>query len=100
MCLDGGPFFKPTGAISFLIECQTQEEVDHYWDRLSEGGDPASQQCGWLTDKFGFSWQVNPRQLSALLKDIDKAKAGRVMQAMLGMKKIIIADLEKAANNE
>src|SRR5205085_11763046 len=55
MCLDGGPFFKPTAAVSFYIECQTQDEVDHYWDKLSQGGDPSKQQCGWLMDKYGFS---------------------------------------------
>lgn len=100
MCLDGGPFFKPSGAISYLIECATQEEVDHFWDKLSEGGSPEAQQCGWLADKYGFTWQVNPTRLSQLLEDGDKAKVGRVMQAMLKMKKIVIADLEKAANNE
>ncbi|HTL39327.1 MAG TPA: VOC family protein, partial [Methylomirabilota bacterium] len=58
MALDGGPIFKPTSAVSFLIECQTQEEIDHYWDHLTAGGDPKAQQCGWLMDKYGFSWQV------------------------------------------
>jgi predicted 3-demethylubiquinone-9 3-methyltransferase (glyoxalase superfamily) len=97
MALDGGPLFKPSGATSFLIECNTQEEVDHFWNHLTEGGDPKAQQCGWLADKYGFAWQVNPKRLGELLSDSDKAKADRVMQAMLKMKKIEIADLEKAA---
>ncbi|OGZ79175.1 MAG: hypothetical protein A2358_04250 [Candidatus Staskawiczbacteria bacterium RIFOXYB1_FULL_37_44] len=97
MALDGGPFFKPTGAVSFYIECKTQKEVDYYWEKLSAGGDPKSQQCGWLQDKFGFSWQVIPKDLPRLLNNKDKEKADKVMQAMLKMKKIIIKDLEEAA---
>ena len=93
MCLDGGPFFKPTGAMSLYVECQDQAEVDHYWERLSEGGDPTKQQCGWIQDKYGFSWQIIPKQLPELLNDPDAAKAGRAMQAMMQMKKIVIADL-------
>jgi predicted 3-demethylubiquinone-9 3-methyltransferase (glyoxalase superfamily) len=96
MALDGGDFYKPTGAISLLIDCENQEEVDHYWNALS--ADPASEQCGWLKDKYGFSWQVNPKRLSELLMDPDKAKAGRVMAAMMQMKKIDIAALEAAAS--
>ncbi len=96
MALDGGPVFKPTGAVSFHVECQTQEEVDLYWSKLSAGGDPAAQQCGWLADRYGFSWQIIPVQLSELLNDPDKERADRVMQAMLGMKKIDIAGLEHA----
>ncbi len=98
MCIDGGPFFKPTAAMSLYVECETQEEVDHFWNRLGEGGDPKMQQCGWLMDRFGFSWQVIPKRLPELLTDPDKAKADRVLQAMFQMKKIIIADLEKAYN--
>ncbi len=98
MALDGGPFFKPTGAMSLYIDCDTQEEVDHYWNRLSEGGDPKAQQCGWLMDKYGFSWQVVPKALPQLLNDPDQAKANRVMQAMLKMKKIDIAVLQQAYN--
>ena len=98
MALDGGPFFQPSGSVSFYIECQTQQEVDSYWDGLSQGGDPASQQCGWLKDKFGFSWQIIPAILPKLLNDADPTKAGRVMRAMLKMKKIDIAALEKAYN--
>ncbi len=98
MALDGGPFFKPSGAVSFYIECKTQDEVDYYWDKLTEGSDPKAQQCGWLQDKYGFSWQVIPIALPKLLNDPDAKKADRVMQAMLKMKKIIIADLESAYN--
>jgi predicted 3-demethylubiquinone-9 3-methyltransferase (glyoxalase superfamily) len=94
--LNGGPQFKFTAAISFQISCETQAEVDHYWDKLSEGGDPNAQQCAWLKDKFGVSWQVVPTALSRLLSDPDRAKAGRVMNAMLKMKKIDIAALENA----
>lgn len=96
MALDGGPFFKPTAAVSFYIECEDQEEVDRYWNRLSEGGDPKAQQCGWLQDKFGFSWQVIPKALPELLNDPDHEKADRVMQAMLKMKKIDISELQDA----
>jgi len=96
MALDGGPFFKPTAAVSFYVECKDQAEVDYYWDKLSAGGDPKMQQCGWLMDKFGFSWQIIPKQLPELLTSPDKAKADRAMKAMLSMKKIIIKDLEKA----
>lgn len=97
LALDGGPFFQPSGAVSFYFECENQEEVDKYWNALTEGGDPTAQQCGWLKDKFGFSWQVIPRQLPELLNSPDAAKAGRVMAAMMQMKKIVIADLEAAA---
>jgi predicted 3-demethylubiquinone-9 3-methyltransferase (glyoxalase superfamily) len=101
MALDGGPgVFPKSGQVSLLIECETQEEVDHYWNKLSEGGNPAAQQCGWLADKYGFSWQVSPKRLGELLSDPDKEKSGRVMQAMLKMKKIVIADLEKAAEGK
>jgi predicted 3-demethylubiquinone-9 3-methyltransferase (glyoxalase superfamily) len=96
MCLDGGPFFKPTGAMSLYVECETQEEVDTYWNKLAEGADPKAQQCGWIMDKFGFSWQIIPKALPQLLSDPDKAKADRVMQAMLQMKKIDVAGLQKA----
>ena len=99
MCLDGGPVFKPTSATSFYVECQDQAEVDYYWDRLTEGGNPTMQQCGWLMDKFGFSWQIIPTALPKLLTDPDKAKSNRALQAMMKMKKIIVADLESAANS-
>jgi predicted 3-demethylubiquinone-9 3-methyltransferase (glyoxalase superfamily) len=95
--LNGGPLFKFNEAISFQIDCDTQAEVDHYWDKLSAGGDPNAQQCGWLKDKFGLSWQVVPNALPRLLSNPDPAKAGRVMTAMLAMKKIDIAELERAS---
>jgi len=94
--INGGPPFKFSEAVSFIIDCNSQEEVDYYWDRLTEGGDVKAQICGWLKDKYGLSWQVVPRVLEEMLADEDKEKAGRVMTAMLGMKKIIIADLQKA----
>ncbi len=98
MALDGGPgVFPKSGAVSFVIDCENQAEVDHFWDRLSAGGDPKAQQCGWLSDKYGFSWQVIPKRMGELLSDPDKAKANRVMQAMLAMKKIDIVGLEAAA---
>lgn len=99
MALDGGPFFKPTPALALYIECENQEEVDHFWNKLSEGGLEEAQQCGWLQDKYGFSWQVIPNALPKFLSDTDTAKANRVMQAMLKMKKIVVADLESAANS-
>ncbi|MFL5331343.1 MAG: VOC family protein [Gemmataceae bacterium] len=94
--LNGGPMFKFTEAISFQIPCETQEEIDHYWARLSEGCDPKSQQCGWLKDKFGVSWQVVPRILGELMSDPDPGKARRATKAMLQMKKLDIAALKQA----
>ena len=94
--LNGGPLFKFNEAISFQISCDTQEEVDHYWSKLSAGGDPNAQQCGWLKDKFGLSWQVVPTALPKLLMDPDPAKSKRAMDAMLEMKKLDIAKLERA----
>jgi predicted 3-demethylubiquinone-9 3-methyltransferase (glyoxalase superfamily) len=93
--LNGGPQFKFTEAISLYVNCDSQEEVDHYWNKLSEGGQV--QQCGWLKDKFGVSWQIIPSALPKLMGDPDRAKANRVMQAMLQMKKIDIAKLQQAA---
>jgi predicted 3-demethylubiquinone-9 3-methyltransferase (glyoxalase superfamily) len=98
LALNGGPDFKFTEAISFVINCETQEEVDYYWEKLSEGGDEKSQQCGWLKDKFGLSWQVVPVVLPEMLTDPDKQKAGRVMNAMLKMKKMDIGALKQAYN--
>jgi predicted 3-demethylubiquinone-9 3-methyltransferase (glyoxalase superfamily) len=94
VALNGGPVFHFTPAISFVVSCKTQAEVDEYWDKLSEGGQEG--QCAWLTDKFGISWQIVPTALGQLLSDPDSAKAGRVMQAMLQMKKIDIAGLQRA----
>lgn len=92
MALDGGPVFKPTGAVSFLVECKDQSEIDKYWNALS--ADPASEQCGWLKDKYGFSWQIVPNMDQWLGDNSEGAE--RATQAMLKMKKIVIADLEKA----
>ncbi len=99
MCLDGGPgVFEPTGAISFLVECKDQEEIDRYWNKLTAAGDPNAQQCGWLKDKYGFSWQIVP-DMSKWMGD-ESEGAQRATQAMLKMKKIVIADLEKAYRGE
>ena len=95
--LNGGPQFKFNESISFVINAETQEEIDKYWNLLTANGGQESM-CGWLKDKFGLSWQVCPPVLTALLTDKDAAKAGRVMQAMMKMKKIVIAELEAAAN--
>lgn len=92
--LDGGPVFKFNESISFSVECADQEEVDYFWGKLSAV--PESEQCGWLKDKFGLSWQIIPKQLGELMSDPDKEKSGRVMQAMLQMKKIDIEGLKKA----
>jgi predicted 3-demethylubiquinone-9 3-methyltransferase (glyoxalase superfamily) len=94
--LNGGPIFKFNEAVSLQINCDTQQEVDHFWNALSAGGDPNAQQCGWLKDKFGLSWQVVPRILPDLLTDQDSEKSGRAMQAMLKMKKLDIAALQRA----
>jgi predicted 3-demethylubiquinone-9 3-methyltransferase (glyoxalase superfamily) len=94
--LNGGPIFKLNEAISFVVNCESQEEVDHYWSKLSDGGDPKAQQCGWLKDRFGVSWQIVPTILVKMLGDKDREKANRVMRAMLGMKKMDIAALEQA----
>jgi predicted 3-demethylubiquinone-9 3-methyltransferase (glyoxalase superfamily) len=95
MALNGGPHFKFTPAISLFVKCETQEEVDSYWDRLiAEGGQ--AERCGWLKDRFGLSWQIVPTVLGQLLQDKDRAKAGSVMQAMLKMTKLDIAGLRAA----
>ena len=94
MALNGGPMFTFTEAISFFIDCESQEEVDHYWEALSAGGEKS--RCGWLKDKFGLSWQVIPSTLGELLNHKDPAKAKKAMEAMMKMDKIIIADLKKA----
>ncbi len=94
--LNGGPIFKFNEAISLQINCETQAEVDHYWEKLSAGGDANAQQCGWLKDKYGVSWQVIPKALGELMTDPDTKKSGRVMEAMLQMKKIDIAELKRA----
>ena len=97
MVLNGGPAFAFTPAVSFFVDCKTQEEVDYYWNRLLEGGKP--DQCGWLTDKFGVSWQIVPSALGELLGDPDPAKSQRVMEAMLKMVKLDITGLKRAYEN-
>lgn len=96
MAIDGGPDFKFTEAISLFVRCESQEEVDYYWEKLGEGGDEKAQQCGWLKDKYGLSWQIVPTALFELLSDPDPEKSQRVMQAMLQMKKIDINGLKRA----
>jgi predicted 3-demethylubiquinone-9 3-methyltransferase (glyoxalase superfamily) len=98
--LNGGPQYAFTPAISFVVDCTTQEEVDHYWDLLGEGGDPDAQQCGWLKDRYGVSWQIVPRQLGEYMSDPDPEKAGRTVQAMLQMKKLDIEALRRAHDGE
>jgi predicted 3-demethylubiquinone-9 3-methyltransferase (glyoxalase superfamily) len=94
--LNGGPVFTFNEAISFQVNCETQEELDYYWNKLSEGGDETAQQCGWLKDKYGASWQVVPGVLVEMLIDADSKKSQRVMDAMLRMKKIDIDGLQRA----
>lgn len=94
--LNGGPLFTFTEAISFQVGCETQEEVDYYWGKLSEGGDARAQQCGWLKDKYGVSWQVVPTALLEMINDADAEKSRRAMEAMLQMKKIDIETLKRA----
>ena len=96
LALNGGPIFKFNEAISFQAYCETQEEVDYYWEKLSEGGDEKAQQCGWLKDKYGVSWQIVPIILIEMLKDKDSEKSQRVMKAMLQMHKLDISTLKKA----
>jgi predicted 3-demethylubiquinone-9 3-methyltransferase (glyoxalase superfamily) len=96
IALNGGPHFRFNEAISFEILCQTQAEIDHYWTRLTEGGDVQAQQCGWLKDRFGVSWQVTPAGMYEMLNHADRARADRAMVAMLQMKKIDLAALEHA----
>ena len=95
--LNGGPVFKFNEAVSLQVNCDTQEEVDYYWSKLSDGGDPKAQQCGWLKDKYGVSWQIVPTVLPKLLTDGQPAKAERVMGVLLRMKKLDIRELERAA---
>jgi predicted 3-demethylubiquinone-9 3-methyltransferase (glyoxalase superfamily) len=98
VALNGGPNYKFTPAISFVANCETQEQVDHLWDSLVEGGKPMA--CGWLTDRFGLSWQITPTALMKLLQDKDPARAKRAMQAMMTMVKLDIAALNRAADGE
>jgi len=100
LALNGGPIFRFNEAISFQIYCETQDEVDYYWDKLTEGGDKNAQVCGWLKDKFGVSWQVVPVVLIRMLQDKDSNKTERVMKAMLQMHKLDINALTKAYQGE
>jgi predicted 3-demethylubiquinone-9 3-methyltransferase (glyoxalase superfamily) len=97
MALNGGPMYQFTPAISFVINCATQGEVDHYWDHLVSGGQPS--RCGWLTDRYGVSWQIVPDRLGQLMSDPDRSRADRVQQAMLQMVKLDIGALEAAAGD-
>jgi predicted 3-demethylubiquinone-9 3-methyltransferase (glyoxalase superfamily) len=94
--LNGGPAFTISEAVSFIVNCETQEEVDYFWEKLSEGGDDKAQMCGWLKDKFGVSWQIVPTALPDYLGGPDPEKAKRAMQAMLKMKKLDIEELKRA----
>lgn len=94
VALNGGPHFKITEAISFVVNCETQEEIDEFWEKLSQGGNP--DQCGWLKDKFGVSWQVVPAILSELVAESDPEKSDRVMRALLQMKKLDLETLKRA----
>jgi predicted 3-demethylubiquinone-9 3-methyltransferase (glyoxalase superfamily) len=100
LALNGGPIFKFNEAISFQIYCDTQEEIDYYWEKLTEGGDKNAQVCGWLKDKFGVSWQVVPIAMIKMLQDKDSKKSERVMKAMLQMHKLDIDALTKAYQEE
>ena len=99
MALNGGPTYKFNEAVSLFVSCETQDEVDHLWEKLTADGGSESQ-CGWLKDKYGLSWQIIPKALMTLMSDPDQKKAGRVMQAMLQMKKIVVSDLQKAYDQE
>jgi predicted 3-demethylubiquinone-9 3-methyltransferase (glyoxalase superfamily) len=98
--LNGGPLFKFNEAVSFQIICKDQKEVDYYWEKLTPGGDPSAQVCGWLKDKFGLSWQVVPSIMPDLVGDPNSEKSQRAMAAMMKMKKLDIAELERAYNGE
>lgn len=96
--LNGGPVFTFTEAVSFMVNCDSQEEVDHYWNKLTDGGEES--RCGWLKDRYGLSWQIVPAVLGELMSDPDAEKSGRVMQAMLQMKKLSIKKLKDAYENK
>ena len=100
VALNGGPLFKFNEAISFIVNCETQGEIDYYWEKLTEGGDKNAQQCGWLKDKFGLSWQIVPTILPDLMSSSDHEKSDRVMKALLQMKKLDIASLQQAFAEE
>ncbi len=100
LALNGGPVFKFNEAVSFIINCKDQQEIDFYWNKLGEGGDPKAQVCGWLKDKYGLSWQVVPEFMGELISDPDKSQADRVMTEVLQMTKIEIEPLLKAARQD
>ena len=91
-----GPDVKFNESVSFIVNCDTQKEIDYYWDKLGAGGDPNAQQCGWLKDKFGLSWQITPAELQEMISDKDPSKVGRVMETFMPMKKLIIAEIREA----
>jgi predicted 3-demethylubiquinone-9 3-methyltransferase (glyoxalase superfamily) len=94
--LNGGPHFKFNEAISLMVRCESQAEIDYFWDKLGAGGDPNAQQCGWLKDKYGLSWQIVPTAMEEMMTSTDRAKSGRVMNVLLKMKKLDLAALQKA----
>jgi predicted 3-demethylubiquinone-9 3-methyltransferase (glyoxalase superfamily) len=98
VALNGGPQYQFTPAVSFMVLCATQQEIDEYWAKLTDGG--KTMACGWLSDKYGMTWQITPETLDAMLNDPDPAKAARVMQAMLGMVKLDIGGLERARDGK
>jgi predicted 3-demethylubiquinone-9 3-methyltransferase (glyoxalase superfamily) len=100
LALNGGPVFKFTEAVSLIVYCDTQEEIDYYWEKLSEGGDDEAKQCGWLKDKYGLSWQITPKILTGMFLDAESERSERVMKAMMQMKKLDIAELERAFSGE
>lgn len=100
IALNGGPIFKFNESVSFMILCENQEEIDYYWEKLSAGGDEKAQQCGWLKDKYGLSWQVTPKILNDMIEDPNRERADRVMKVMLPMKKLNIEALKKAYGGE
>lgn len=96
LALNGGPYFTFNEAVSIIVYCETQEEIDEYWGKLSQGGDEKAQQCGWLKDKYGLSWQIVPNMMKKLFLDPDSEKSERATEAMLKMKKLDIAALQQA----
>lgn len=94
--LNGGPAFTFNEAVSFQVSCDTQEEIDHYWEKLGAGGDPNAQQCGWLKDRYGLSWQIVPREMEEMFSDPESPATQRTMEAMLRMKKLSVAELRRA----
>jgi predicted 3-demethylubiquinone-9 3-methyltransferase (glyoxalase superfamily) len=98
--LNGGPHFTLSPAVSFVVHCESQAEVDYFWDKLGEGGDPKWQQCGWLKDKFGLSWQVVPQAFFAMITSGDRIKSERAMRAMMQMKKLDLPTLQRAYDRQ